>query len=96
MLKEIAIILGAIGCIFLIIPVYWVFYTSGPIGLSVPLVLLGIILVYALYDVTKLFENDEGNIAMYFLLSLIAAIVFSIFILFEIFPYFASKFLPIA
>lgn len=92
MLKEIAIILGAIGCIFLIIPMNLQFYSSGPWILSMPLVLLGFVLVYAYFDVIKLFDNNEGNLAKYFLLFIIAAIIVSSIIIIEILSYFHPNF----
>ena len=92
MLKEIALILGAIGCIFLIIPMNLKFYSSGPWILSMPLVLLGFVLVYAYFDVIKLFDSNKSNLAKYFMFFLIAAILVSSVILVEIFPYFHPNF----
>jgi len=45
MLKEISIIFGTIGCIFLIIPLYGATFTSGPLSLSIPLLLLASVLI---------------------------------------------------
>lgn len=92
MLKEIVIILGAMGCIFLIIPVDWIFYTSGPFSLSMPLILLGFVLAYADFHAIKLLDNNEGHIAGNFLLFLSVAIVFSFIISFEIIRYFPPRF----
>jgi hypothetical protein len=96
MLKEITIILGTIVCIFLVLPTYWVFYTSGPIGLGIPLLLVGIVLAYAVFHGIRLLDNNEGRLARDFLIFLICAIVLSSITIIEIFPYFASKFLPIS
>lgn len=91
MLREIVIILGAMGCIFLIIPLTWVFWYGSPVSFMLPLVLLAIVLAYAGFDIKKLRNNREYNIAQYFMLFLIIAIVFSFIILFEIFPYVTPK-----
>ena len=92
MLKEIVIILGAMGCIFLIIPVDLIFYTSGPFSLSMPLILFGVVLAYAGFHAIKLLDNDEGHLARNFLILLSVAIVFSFIISFEIIRYFPPIF----
>ncbi len=96
MLKKNIAILGSIGCIFLIISLHWVFYTDGLLGLSMPLVLLGIVLAYIFFHAIKLFDNNEGHLERKFLLLLIVAIVLSSIILIDVFPYFASRFLHIS
>ena len=91
MLKEIGIILGAMGCVFLVIPML-IFYYAAPYSLMLPLLLLVIVVAYAGYDIKKLYGNREYDLAKYFLLFLICAIVFSFIILFVIYPYFTPKF----
>jgi hypothetical protein len=90
-LREIAIILGAMGCVFLIIPLMWVFWYGSPISFMLPLVLLAVVVAYAGYHIKKLRSNKEYDLAQYFMLFLIIAIVFSFIILFEIFPYVTPK-----
>jgi len=91
MLREIAIILGAMGCIFLIIPLMWISWYGSPVSLLLPLVLLAIVVAYAVYDIKKLHRNRQYDLAQYFMLFLIIAIVFSFIILFIIFPYITPK-----
>ena len=92
MVKEIGIILLAVGCIFLIIPLIWVFIGS-PLSFVLPLVLLAFVLAYAAIDIKKLYKNREYDLAHYSIVSLILAILFSFLILYLIFPYVTPKLL---
>jgi len=57
-----------------------------------PLVLMGFVLVYAYFDVIKLFDSNKSNLDKFFMLFLIATItVFSV-ILVEILLYFNPNF----
>ena len=87
MLKEIGIVLGVIGCIFLIIPLVWVFPLGSPVSFILPLVLLAIVLVYAVLDIKKLYNKQEYALLLYLVFFLILAVVYSFFMLLAIFPY---------
>jgi hypothetical protein len=96
MLKEVGIILSAIGCILLVLPVMALLYTNGPIALILPALLFIIIVVYAVFDVNKLLRQNKGNLVRNFVLCLILSIVISTITLLVVFPYFAANYLPIA
>jgi hypothetical protein len=89
MLKEIGIILAAIGCVFLIIPLLWII--GGALSFILPLTLLAIVLVYAGLDVRRLCRNKESSLAWYFLFFLLLAVVLSFAILYVLFPYVTPK-----
>jgi hypothetical protein len=93
MLKEIAIILGAIGSILLIAPLSgWLFYYGFPIYAvsSLPLyfALPFTVLACAIYYIKKLSDNKENVRLQYFAISLILAVALSFIILLMILPYF--------
>jgi hypothetical protein len=87
MLKEIVIILGALGCIFLIIPLVWVFSLDSPVSFILPLVFLAIVLAYAILDIKKLYNKQKYALLLYLVFFLILAVVYSFFMLLVIFPY---------
>ncbi len=91
MLREIGIILAAIGCVFLVIPLLWAI--GGPLSFILPLTLLAIVLVYAGFDAKRLSRNRGTSLAQYFLFFLSLAVVFSFVILFVIFPFVTPKLL---
>ena len=92
MLKEVCIILAAIGCIFLIIPLTLLapFYGSTVFGM--PMIFIIIVLAYASYDVKKLRDKREYDLLYSFVLILIGAIVISTIMLFLIYPFFVPKY----
>jgi len=92
MLKEIVIILAAIGCIFLIIPLALLAPFNVPTFLGMPITLLFIVLSYAGYDAKKLRDKREYDLLHSFVLILIGALVLSTIMLFLIYPLFAPKF----
>ncbi len=89
MLKEISVILAAIGCVFLIIPLLWLFV--GPVSFILPLLLLAVTLVYAGFGIKKLYNNRQDHLAHQFLLALVVAVILSFIILYIIFPYVTPK-----
>ena len=91
MIKEISIILAAIGCVFLIIPLIWLFI--GALSLILPLLLLAVTVVYAGFNASKLYKNRQGQLANRFLLALAFSIILSFIILYIIFPYVTPKLL---
>ena len=91
MLKEIILILAAIGCIFLIIPILWII--GGVLSVVLPLALLVIVLVYSVFDIKKLCNNKECKKAQYFALFQATAVISSFVILYVIFPYVTPKLL---
>ncbi len=82
MLREVCIVIFSVCCIFLSIPLSWVFFHSG-IGFVLPFILLAIVLAYAGYDVIRLVRNSEGDVALTFMLLLIGAVLFSLIALFN-------------
>jgi hypothetical protein len=93
MLKEILIVLGAIGSIFLIIPLSW-FYTCGlgSIAYILPFLLLIVVLGYAGFDIKKMRNNGKHRSANHFLKYLVAVIAISFVTLIIILPYVTPKF----
>jgi hypothetical protein len=87
MLREIVIIFGAIGCVFLIIPLVWVFPLGSPVSFILPLVLLAIVLAFAVLDIKRLYNNQKYALLLYLVFFLIIAVVYSFFMLLVIFPY---------
>jgi 4-amino-4-deoxy-L-arabinose transferase-like glycosyltransferase len=79
MLKQISIILAVVGCVFLIIPLLRMFV--GALSFILPLVLLAIVLVFAGFDMKRLYKNREYSLARNFLLILVLAVIFSFIIL---------------
>jgi hypothetical protein len=86
MLKEAGIILSAIGCIFLIIPLARISFYS-PASLFVSMVLFVIVLLFAAFDVQKLCAHKEYRLAKTFILLLFLSIVISIIALVAIWRY---------
>jgi cytochrome bd-type quinol oxidase subunit 2 len=98
MLREIAIILLAISCVLLYLPLFWIIPSVGksfvgPVLASIPILLLSMILVYAIYNTKKLFERNKSENAMLFILVLIGAIVLSIVAVTILYPYVTPKFM---
>jgi hypothetical protein len=91
MLKQIGLTLASIGCVFLIIPLLWTFV--GALSFILPLILLSIVLIYAGFNIKRLYKNREYSLARNFLLILFLAVIFSFIILYFIFPYVAPKLL---
>jgi hypothetical protein len=85
MIKQVGLILAAVGCVFLIIPLVWM--SIGALSLILPLILLVIVLSYSGFEIKRLYERKESNLGRNFLLALILAVVFSFVILYLIFPY---------
>lgn len=92
------VLLLAIGCVLLYLPLSWVVFPlsgipfSAPLLISLPIILLSIILVYAIYNTKKLFERNESEFALLFMLGLIGAIVLSIVAVSVLYPIVAPKF----
>jgi hypothetical protein len=86
MLKEAAIILSAIGCIFLIIPFARISFYS-PASLFVSMVLFVVVLVFAAFDVKKLYAHKEYRLARNFIVFLFLSIILSTIALVVILPY---------
>jgi len=91
MLKQIGIIFAAVGCVFLIIPLLWMFV--GSLSFILPLILLAIVLVYSGFDIKRLYKNREYSLAQNFLLILVLAVILSFITLYFIFPYATPKLL---
>lgn len=89
MLREIVLILAAMGSLFLIVPLLWII--GGALTFILPLCLFAVVLVYSVFDIKKLYDNEEYKIALYFALFLTLAVVFSFVILYLIFPYVTPK-----
>jgi hypothetical protein len=88
MLKEASIIIFAICCVFSIIPLTWIPYPS-PIGALLSISLLFIVILYAVYDVGKLYGNKKYRLAKYFIVLLTLSIIFSFIIVMMVWPYFS-------
>ena len=95
MLKEFAIILSAIGCIFLVLPII-LFFDITPSAMLMNALLFAIVLAYAGLNAKRLFNNKKDNVARIFILCLIASIILSLIALIMIFPFFATNYLRIA
>ena len=91
MLKQIGIVLSAIGCVFLIIPLLWMFV--GSLSFILPLILLAIVLCYAGFEIKGLWKKRELKLAQNFAVILVLAVIFSFAILYFIFPYVVPKLL---
>jgi hypothetical protein len=91
MIKEMGIILVAIGCVFLVIPLLWAI--SCALSFILPLTLLAIVLVYSGFDIRRLCRKRENRLALYFLFFFLLAVVLSFVVLFAIFPYVTPKLL---
>jgi hypothetical protein len=86
MLKEAAIILSAIGCIFLIVPLARISFYS-PVSLFLSMVLFLIVLLFAAFDVKKLCAHKEYRLAKNFIVFLFLSIIISIIALIAIWRY---------
>ena len=75
MLKEIGIILGAMGCILLWIPLCLFFPSHFELVLVISLFLLSAVLVYAAFDVKKLVGNNQRKKAGAFVIILLTVII---------------------
>lgn len=75
MLKEIVIILGAIGCIFLWVPLYSLSPYHFELVLILPLFLLSAVLVYAAFNVKKMVGRNQRKEAGAFIVILIIVII---------------------
>jgi hypothetical protein len=85
MIREACIIGLASGCIFSVIPLASVFFNAY--SLFLPVSFLVLVLSYACYDVKKLIDNGEHNLAKGFILSLIIALMLSMIAVYFILPY---------
>jgi hypothetical protein len=86
MLKEAGIILLAIGSIFIIIPLIRIPFYRTAIPL-VSMTLFVIVLIFAAFDVKKLYDRKEYRLAKKFILVLFLSIIISIIALVAILPY---------
>jgi hypothetical protein len=89
MLKEASIIIIAICCCFLFIPLTWMIYSAvhSPIGAIISIAPLLVVLGFAVYDAKKLYDNKEHRLAKNFILSLILSIIISFIIIGAIWRY---------
>jgi len=85
MIKQVGLILAAVGCVFSIVPLVWM--SSGALSFILPLILLAIVLSYSGFEVKGFYERKEYSLGRNFLLALILAVVFTFVILYLIFPY---------
>jgi hypothetical protein len=91
MLKQVCLILAAVGCVFLIIPMLWTFI--GALSFILPLILLAIVLSYSGFETKKLYQRKENSLARNFSLIIVLAVILSLVILFLIFPYVSPQLL---
>jgi membrane protein CcdC involved in cytochrome C biogenesis len=91
MLKEIIIVILTIGSIFLLVPLFWVFPFEGFKEFVFTLCLVVVLIVYSAFDVKRLLNNKQRNIALSFVIILTAAIVLSYYIVFQIMPIIGPK-----
>lgn len=89
MLKEAIIIIIAICCCFLFIPLTWTIYAivHSPIGAMISIAPLFIVLGFAVYDAKNLYDNKEHRLAKNFILFLILSIIISFIIIASIWRY---------
>jgi hypothetical protein len=90
MIREACIIVLASCCIFLVIPSVSVFFNS--LSLLLPVSFLLVVLSYAGYDVKKLIDNGEHNLAKGFILFLIIVLMLSMVAVYFILPYTLPRF----
>ena len=90
MIREACITVLASCCIFSVIPLVSVF--PNALSLFLPVSFLLVVLSYAGFDVKKLIDNGEYNLAKGFILSLIVAIVLSMIAVYFILPYALPRF----
>jgi membrane protein CcdC involved in cytochrome C biogenesis len=91
MLKEIAITLGAIGCVFLLVPLFWLYPSWGFAEFVLTLCLLGVLLVYTAFDIKEMWNSKKRVKATSFIAILILAILLSYLAVFQILPVIAPK-----
>lgn len=75
MLKEIGIILGAMGCILFWVPLCLLFPSHFDLVLILSLFLLSAVLAYAAFDVKKLVGNNQRKKAGNFIIILLIVII---------------------
>ena len=82
MLKEIGIILGEIGCIFLMLVIFGSsMYSSGiSVEFIVILPLFAVLLVYSSFHIKKLLDNKQGRGAVCFSFIQAVTIILSFFV----------------
>lgn len=85
-LKELAIILLAVGCVFLLLPLCWLFPFHFEVDFALMLFMLAIVLTYAYFDVRKLLANNQRKEAGAFILALLVVITIAWFATFLILP----------
>jgi cytochrome bd-type quinol oxidase subunit 2 len=93
-LKEFAIILLVVGCIFLLIPLAWIpllIPNGGQFALLLWLIPLGVALAYAINHIAKLVKNHEVDKAAAFVFILIVVLVLSLIATFSVAPYVAPR-----
>ena len=93
MLKEIVMILGAIGCIFLLVPMFWLYPWELFKEVIITICLVGVLLVYSAFDVKKMLSNKQKDKARNFIVIFILAIFLSYIVVFQILPFIAPKLL---
>ena len=93
MLKEIVIILGATGCIFLLVPMFWLYPLELFKEVVLTICLVGVLLVYSAFDVKKMLANKQKDKARNFIVIFILAIFLSYIAVFQILPFIAPKLL---
>ena len=94
MLKEIVIILGAIGCIFLWVPLYLLSPNNLGLVLILPLFLLSAVLAYAAFNVKKLVGSNQRKEAGAFIVVLLIMIFVAIIVTALITSYLYSQLHP--
>lgn len=93
MLKEIVIILGAVGCIFLLVPMFWLYPMGSFAEFILTICLVVVLLVYSAFDVKKMLANKQKVSAKNFVIILIFTIFLSYIIVFQILPIIGPKLL---
>ena len=91
MQKEIGIILGAIGCVFFLVPLFWMYPFAGFAEFILTLCLLAVFLVYAAFDVKEMLNSKKRTRALGFVAILVLAILLSYLAVFQILPLIGPK-----
>ena len=91
MLKEVGIILGAMGCVFLLVPLFWLYPWGGFVEFILTICLVIVLLVYSAYDVKKMLANKQKDRAKNFIAILILTIFLSYIAVFQIIPIISPK-----
>jgi membrane protein CcdC involved in cytochrome C biogenesis len=89
--KEIGIILVAIGCVFLLVPLFWLYPFTGFAEFILTLCLLAVLLIYAAFDVKAMLNSKRRAKALSFVATLILAIILSYLAVFHILPVIGPK-----